>query len=442
MRSWVGFRRLNLARVRTRLHLHLSCNSRFREKPMPHCLMLTPYPIVAPKHGGQVRAASIGNGARKAGWRVSSVGVFPSAFFPPEEWGTNDIVLDSAALTARVRADMAFADFHVARAASADQKVVGRLRHLIQHLAPDVIHVEQPWSWLILREALPSDHRIKIIYSSQNLEWRARVPLFKLALGLQNAASEVMIEATRLLELEFARQADLVMSISDLEQSEIEQTSGRPVIYLPAAGELTSSTQVIKPRFADEARSAECRYAALLGSNYWPNVEGFFDQFEHGLGFLAQGEQIWIAGTIGRTIRDDPRFHDFLSINESRSRMIGYVRDEEKAEFFDAAACVIVPVTIGAGAKLKTADAIFSGKPVVATPHALEGYGPIIEDARGMGVYEGRTPSEFRLLVRHAIRESLSGCTPEVCARLSMATLSAKWARHANSLLSCGSIRR
>ncbi|MBD0272145.1 MAG: glycosyltransferase [Acetobacteraceae bacterium] len=402
---------------------------------MPNCLLLTPYPLLKPKHGGQVRAAAVAQAARRAGWHVDSVGVFSAAFFPPEEWGPHDIVLDDEAVAARALGDMLFADFHVARAAAQDSGAVDALRVLIRRLAPDVVHVEQPWGWLVLREALPPGHRIKVIYSSQNLEWRARLPLFRL--GMRNAGSEDMTEATRLLEEEFARSADLVLSISDIEQEEIERRSGRPVVYLPAAVEMppAAGRGQLQSRFAAEARKSACRYAALMGSAYWPNVEGFFGQFTQGLGFLAMGEQVWVAGTLARAIRDDARYQDFLSINESRARFVGHVADEDKADFFQAAACVIVPVTTGAGAKLKTADAILSGRPVIATPHALEGYGPVVEGALGRGVYEAGTPAEFRRLIREALRHGLPGCRPEIRARLGMDAMSANWARHANALL-------
>jgi glycosyltransferase involved in cell wall biosynthesis len=401
---------------------------------MPNCLLLTPYPLVKPQHGGQVRSAAVRQAARQAGWHVDSVGIYSAAFFPPEEWGPHDIVLDSAALATRAMDDMAFADFHAARAAAEDSGAVDALRMLIRQLAPDVIHVEQPWGWLALREALPAGHGIKVIYSSQNVEWRARLPLFKL--GMKNASSEDMLEATRLLEEEFARRADLVFSISDIEQEEIERRAGRPVVYLPAAAELTRAGQgPLLPRFAAEARKASCRYAALMGSAYWPNVEGFFGQFPLGLGFLGPGEQVWVAGTLGRAIRDDRRYQDFLSLNESRAHFVGYLSDEEKADFFQAAACVIVPVTVGAGAKLKTADAIFSGRPVIATQHALEGYGPMVEDALGRGVYAADSPAEFRRLIREALRHGLPGCKPHVRARLGMDAMSANWARHADALL-------
>jgi glycosyltransferase involved in cell wall biosynthesis len=172
-----------------------------------------------------------------------------------------------------------------------------------------------------------------------------------------------------------------------------------------------------------------------LASAYWPNVEGFFDIFPDGLGFLARDEQLWIAGNLGDAIVRDERFHTFLGINESRTCILGYIEESEKAAFLAGATSVIVPVTFGAGAKMKTADAIASGRPVIATPHALEGYGPIVGPALGDGVYVADGPKEFRRLMREAFRTGLPGCSPEIRGRLSLEAMSRTWARHVGELL-------
>jgi glycosyltransferase involved in cell wall biosynthesis len=162
-----------------------------------------------------------------------------------------------------------------------------------------------------------------------------------------------------------------------------------------------------------------------MGTGYWPNIEGFFTTFPNGLGFLAQDEQIWVAGTLGAALRADARYQDFLSVNDARLRTWGYLADTDKASFFAPASCVIVPVHIGAGAKIKTADALASGCPVITTSHAIEGYGPLVEDALGRGVYVADSPYAFRDLVRRALREGLPGCVAEVRSRVSLERMAA-----------------
>jgi hypothetical protein len=172
-----------------------------------------------------------------------------------------------------------------------------------------------------------------------------------------------------------------------------------------------------------------------MASAYWPNHEGFFQAFPDGLGFLSAAEQIWIAGSLGNAVRGDPRFAALKGVNETRTRMLGHLADAEKMAFYAAARCVILPVFIGAGAKAKTADAIASGRPVIATSHALEGYGPIVRDAVGHGIYIADTPDAFRRLTQAALRDGLQGCAPEVRARVSPARMSATMQAHLESLM-------
>ena len=402
---------------------------------MPKCLVLAPFPLSLPRHGGQVRVASMLRAGEMVGWQMFPVGVFHAAFFPKEEWGADDIVVEDSALQKLALDDMAFADLHVARWTAADEGAKEKLRVLLRRIAPDIIQVEHPWTWLLLREVLPADNKIRIVYSSHNLEWAARKPLLKLS--LQNASSEAMLEATRLLEERFARTADLVISISDVEGEEIARSSGRRVVHMPAVSDMSQDAPV-SPRFAKEARSLSCRYAALMGSAYWPNVEGFFSLFPEGLGFLPRGEQLWIGGTLSKALREDDRFKIFESINESRSRILGYIDDSEKSGFLGSAECVIVPVQIGAGSKLKTVDAIVSGRPVVATSHAIEGYGAAVRPAIGNGLYIADTPKEFRSYIRQAMRGGLAGCSDAVRNSLRLGALSHVWNGEMRQLLSSG----
>lgn len=380
------------------------------------CLMLAPFPMALPRHGGQVRAASIAHALRHAGWHVDTAGLYHADFFPEAEWGAYDIVISDPATSRRALDDLAFGDLHVARAAAADEGVVDELRRLLDRLRPHVVHMEHPWTWPVLERALPRQGGPKIVYSSQNIEWSARPALF--GIGLKRPGGDQLVEATRLLEAGFARRADLVLSISDLEGPLIAAESGRPVHYVPPVSDLVPGGPPVHGAYAQAAREARCRYAALMGSAYWPNVEGFFTAFPESLGFLAQDEQVWVAGSLGPALQDDPRYGDYKSVNDTRLRAWGYVPDGDKPAFFASASCVIVPVSSGAGAKLKTADALASGLPVVITPHALEGYGPLVQDALGQGVYVAETPQAFRSLVRRAMREGLPGCAPEIRRRL------------------------
>jgi hypothetical protein len=348
------------------------------------------------------------------GWQVVPVGIYHGGFFPPDQQGPDDIAqADTDVQKAMIEHNLFF-DLISARHAARDSDVVNRLRTCLRRVDPDVVLLEQPWLWLVLRQVLDEAARAPIVYSSHNIEWRFRPELYRL--GLRRTSSEALVALTRALETELYRRADLVLSISDVEAGEIARGGAKEVIYLPPVSDLAGKAIATEGRFPAEAAAAGVRYAAMIGTAYWPNVEGFFDVFPEGLGFLRWNERIWVGGQLGDTLVADRRYRDFQSINDARMRCVGVVPGEDKANFLSGARCVFVPVQLGAGAKLKTADALASGSAVVSTSHGIEGYGPLIAAALGHGVYVADTPHEFRALIRRALREGLPGCSESIRA--------------------------
>lgn len=380
---------------------------------MAKMLMLAPYPLNPnPRHGGLMRALTIFDALGRLGWDVEAVGLYHDRFFAPQDRNQSDIVLADDAAFDEALANMVFADYLVALRISKSPPMQDALRRLITERQPEVILIEQPWPWLVLKPILREFPGLRVVYSSQNLEWRLREEMDPAPASAATAAA--WCEAIRALEIDLASSADAVFAISDLEGETLARLSGRPIAHVPATSTIAQPSQRRNETFQNIANAGRIRCVATIGSSYWPNVEGFFDLFPEGLGFLAQGEEIWTAGSIGRALRDDPRFQDFWSINDSRLRDFGPIDEVHKGAFFCTAACVIVPVLQGAGAKQKTADAIVSGKPVIATSHAIEGYGPDIAAAVGNGIYLADTAQDFRRAVRRALREGLPGCSVEV----------------------------
>ncbi len=77
-----------------------------------------------------------------------------------------------------------------------------------------------------------------------------------------------------------------------------------------------------------------------------------------------------------------------------------------------------MPVLWGGGAKLKTADALACGKPVVATRAALDGYGAIVAPHIGRGVFVADEPLPFRRLLRDALEGVLPAPDPSLAAAM------------------------
>jgi len=348
-----------------------------------------------------------------AGWDVTSCAMFLDSMFPADRAGAADLALTDPEVAAAVEADILFADLTVHEAMAGSAATLRRLATLLENTAPDLILLEHPWAWLPLAKVIGASN-VPILYDSHNIEWRIRQEMAQGALRAPDAGQR--IAAVRALEAELCSRAALVFAISDLEIPELAAAGAGRVIHLPPCSDLADGA--LPPdggAFAAKAAAAEVAYCALIGSAYWPNVSGFFDIFPTGIGFLTLRQQIWVAGALGPALQADPRWRPFAATNAARFQAIGVISAEDKARLFAGARAAIVPVTQGAGAKLKTADALASARPVIATSCALEGYGPLLGDATDNGVWAADTPAVFRALVRRGVNGDLP--SPPPCLR-------------------------
>ena len=68
------------------------------------------------------------------------------------------------------------------------------------------------------------------------------------------------------------------------------------------------------------------------------------------------------------------------------------------------ASCIVLPITVGGGSNIKTAEAIFSGRPVIGTTPSFRGY----EAARELpGIHRTDDAAAFRRLVKRALEGTL-----------------------------------
>jgi glycosyltransferase involved in cell wall biosynthesis len=127
----------------------------------------------------------------------------------------------------------------------------------------------------------------------------------------------------------------------------------------------------------------------FAGSSYWPNVEGFATIATPSLGFLPPTRRIHVVGSAGSALLEHPAMSRCLAINRSRLTVHGFLEMDELVAMMAAARCVIVPVFVGEGSNLKSADALASGAPVIMTRRATHGYEDLLEsDSSGVTVVE------------------------------------------------------
>jgi hypothetical protein len=162
---------------------------------------------------------------------------------------------------------------------------------------------------------------------------------------------------TREEEARGLARADLVIAIQPEDAAALAAGGARRVMllgHLPAA-----------PRFLAGPRPrAEPRipYGVIASGNPW-NLAAV-RRLDAALAEAGPSAPPWLlAGSILRTL--DP------AVLRSRPQLMAEVPDA--SDFYDAVACVLIPNTHGTGLKVKAAEAVLSGRPVLGTAHGFAG---------------------------------------------------------------------
>ena len=391
-------------------------------------LQLVTYPLKSPRHGGQLRCAAIRERYRALGLEVTTVAVIHGTDYRPSELERFDLVApaDSPYF------DPAFprmTDLQRGRYLAQDTQAWRAFRGLLDRLRPDVIQLEQPWLYPAVKRwfeerTFDDASRPRLVYSSQNIEWRLK----RDEVATDRAEDPAYVRelaAVEALEREVVCAADLVVACTDEELAELRAM---------AADDGTSRAYVtahnaIAPFRADPARIQSVRdrlglgrYALFVGSAHPPNADGFWRMLAPSLAFLRPDERIVIAGGIGHLIRGNRTYAEWPGINEPRLAVCGEIERDDLVALLGGAAVVLLPITSGGGSNLKTAEAIYSGRPVLATPHALRGYG---EAAHWPTITVADTAEGFR----RELRALLDGSTPVLPDDYERIRAEVTWAR-------------
>lgn len=367
---------------------------------MTRLVQLTAYPLKSPRHGGQLRCAAIRERYRESGFEVTTIAVMHEGAYRGE-WEADDIALSGDSRAWRTGLDR-FADLHGGDCLAADDAAYLRFAQTLDRVQPQVIALEQPWLYPALRRWLDERARggiaqPRLVYSSQNIEWKLKRDEMPSDVH-DNPAYLDEIRRVEALEREVVLAANLVVACTDEELAELRTMAGdgnaqRRFVVARNAIAPFSATQaqidVVKRKYGLD------RYPLFVGSAHPPNADGFWSMLAPSLAFLRPGERIVVAGGVGHILRQHRLYAAWSGINEPRLAVVGEVERAELDALLLGAAVILLPITTGGGSNLKTAEAIYSGRPALATPHALRGYGdaaqwPMLDVVPDAGEYRRR----------------------------------------------------
>ena len=267
----------------------------------------------------------------------------------------------------------------------------------LEDFRPDIIALEQCWLWPALREymeACTPEARFSIVYSSQNVEQEllaqeAAIPGAETDLWSARRAADI--------ESDLVSKADLVVAVSEQDAAYFRKLN--PGVVVAANGIWPRATPVGLDYWA--SRFAGLRTALFIGSGHPPNANGFLELTKPDLGFLSPAERIVVVGGVASQIEGDQRFLRGGDVNHARTELLG-VRDAGTlSALIELADVVILPILEGGGSNIKTAEALYNRKSIVATSFAFRGFEPF---KHWPNVQLADNPADFQVLLVKALR--------------------------------------
>jgi len=224
---------------------------------------------------------------------------------------------------------------------------------------PDAIIFDHPWLWNEAKKLKEIFPKVKLIHSSQNIEFLLKSELLK---ELAQDAKIDAVKYVRGIEEEIARECDLILCVTELDKLWFQNNGAKNVIDANN-GTLTTPQRV----------SSTNKYALVIGSGHPPNVEGSIKYLSDATEWMPEDSRLIYVGSICEGLRGNVGREIDLAKN-TEVVFLGSRSDEELNKLIASANVILLPIPYGGGSNLKTAEAISSGRPIVGTTKSLRGF--------------------------------------------------------------------
>jgi glycosyltransferase involved in cell wall biosynthesis len=356
-------------------------------------LILSTYPAANPIHGGQHRLSQIAHSLLADGHEVDVRGILGAPAYKPRSGYLR--FPGQEALCRYIPNSMLMEDWAIGRYA-ADPNGGFRGLSALCDRHYDIVHCEQPWLFEFAHKRFAEGKRRPLfVYGSQNIEHQLKHEIVEqyLTKTLADRYSTMVEEVERFA----AANADLVVAVSDHDKTWLQVATAAPVVVARngVIDRRASIDDIQRSNSITESR----KFAIYCASGHPPNVQGFYDIVGRGIGCFAPEERLVIAGGAGPSIIGDRRFAKASGL--ARKIIVpGEVTEAQLRGLLATAHLIILPITRGGGTNLKTAEALWSGRHIVATTVAMRGFESFAK-ARGLTVADH--PSDFLSAVQIAM---------------------------------------
>jgi glycosyltransferase involved in cell wall biosynthesis len=336
-------------------------------------LILAPWPLRVPRHGGQLRGSAVAEAYREGGHDVHTISFYDPAHTKPDEIWTDDLAPTQGVIKLMSGPDIGVSEMAFWRAMALASDIFERVVAVLRRLQPCLLQFEEPVLWPIVHRLRAEGHldNTVVAHSSYNFE--------TLAWGLRGALGAPVSEATlhdlAEFEREIASTCDLVFTVSEEDAVEFRKL-GAARVHVAENGVSTLWRSTSGPITA--YLPSMTSYALFVSSAHPPNARGFIDLAEGASAHPLRDGELMICGRVGPMITATPRLQRTRHVLD-RSRILGWVDGRLLDALYAGSRVVILPKTNGGGSNLKTAEALASGRPIIATRSAFIGFERFME---------------------------------------------------------------
>jgi len=356
-------------------------------------LIFCTYPINNPRHGGQLRVRNIVDNYRTAGHDVNIIGVLGSPDYESECGFLSFPSLDL--LSTLIDNPFLMEDYALGELIINNDEYYEKLISKIK-IRPDLIQVEHPWLFAAAQKFQEkSAPTAKIIYSSHNIEWKLKQEITSVYFDAETADKNAVLIKTA--ETKAITSADAIVCVSESDAKWLKTQTDKKIVIAGNGVKPWQSDSYGRKQASAIAQNS--KYALYCASSHPPNITGFFNIFTGGFGSLKPDEKLVVVGGVGVAILKDRRLEGSAKLLE-KLVVAGSVSQGCLEGLLDGAHCIVLPLTQGGGTNLKTAEALWSGKYVVATSVAMRGFEKFIG---GNGIQIADAPSQFKRAIRNAM---------------------------------------
>ncbi|HET9850438.1 MAG TPA: glycosyltransferase [Candidatus Saccharimonadales bacterium] len=366
-------------------------------------LIISTYPIANPRDGGQKRVNAIVKEYKKAFKQVKFMAVFKGRY---PSYDKDDIYVPTDG-SYPAHLIPFIGDVIAGSAIFSDSRIKNKMVKILRQYQPDIIQIEQTFPYIGLKLLLEElNMNPKLVLSSHNVEYRMKQEILD-GLGVPAADSKPIIKKIREAEEELSKRATLVIAVSKDDIREHKKMGAKRLVLAPNGIERVAPSQEAVEYWRNYFKDKAIKYtASFIGSAHPPNWEGFKKMVGDRMGFVPPDTRMVLAGSIADYFQDN--FKD-MNLGHmtfwQRVIPVGRLDENKLAGLIAATDVILLPITEGGGSNLKTAEAILSGRKIVATSYAFRSF----EKYRDLpNIFIADDPDRFRQNILKAISSPLT----------------------------------